>query len=159
MKKYLLLLLIILVLVPVFGQETTPRSVLQKVALDDGSTPAITFAEEVSAKEYTVRTWMASHPQDVLSTETHSTWHVNMILVGDDVEYPITAVVIIELGNFPTQWEVGDTLHTEVIHKASQESTSWSTVIPAGEDPIFLLDTAQIIPPFTKVKEIKPELE
>lgn len=159
MNKYLLLLLAMLVLLPVFGQTTIPRSYLQKVVLDDGSTPALTFAVEVSAQEYTVRTWISARPQEILSTETHSTWHVNLIHVGDDLEYPVTAVIIIELGNFPTQWEVGDTLHVEVIHKASQESTSWSCIIPEGEDTIYLLDEAQIIPPFSKAEEIAPELE
>lgn len=150
MRRYLFTSILLIVLAPLFAQTTTPRTYMRKVILDTGVNPSITYAEEKSAEEYIGKAWILERPEEVLTTETHSTWHLNMTQFGDDIEYPVTVVFMVELGNFETQWEIGNILHLELIHKESKESVSWELTIPEGTGPILHLDEPKIIPPYSK---------
>ncbi|MBW6513155.1 MAG: hypothetical protein K0B87_00145 [Candidatus Syntrophosphaera sp.] len=153
MKKSLFLFLLLFVLVAAHAQFTEPRSYIQSVILDNGQIPTLTWAEEKSAEEYLVRAWMLERPDEILSTDEHSVWHLNLLSFGDDIEYPVTAVVILEMGNFASRWEVGETIHLEVTHKASGELVEWEITVPEGSGPITILDTPQLIPPFSKAQK------
>ena len=151
MKHILLIALLLLIGVNcLMAQMTTPRVYVQKLVLDNGKNPAVTSTDKLSAKEYTVRAYIVENPKDVMSTETHPYNSVTLKNVGDDVKFPKTVIVSVQLGNFKTQWEAGQTLNIEVTHKKSKTNTSWSIVIPEGTNLMKHLEDPIVIPPYSK---------
>jgi hypothetical protein len=149
MRRYLLCLLLALALLPLAAQMTIPRVYVQKVILDNGKNPFITWYKDKSAPEYTVRTWILDRPDEIMSTETQSMYHVSLRQVGDGKKFPHMAIVSVQLGNFKSQWKAGEILHVEVIHKESKQKTSWDINVPEGSNLIKHLDDPIVIPPYT----------
>jgi hypothetical protein len=151
MKHILLITLLLLIGANcLMAQMTTPRVYVQKLLLDNGEIPAVTSTDKLSAKEYTVRAYIMENPKDVMSTETHPFNSVTLKNVGDDVKFPKTVILSVQLGNFKSQWEAGQTLMIEVKHKKTKKKASWSIVIPEGTNLMKHLEDPQVIPPYSK---------
>lgn len=150
MKKLFLLLSLGLLLTALSAQMTTPRTYIQKVTLDSGALLDITNPDGKSAPEYIVEAWIPELENTYMSTEKDLPQSVCLKLVGDDVRYPKTCIISVQLGNFKAQWAAGQTLHLKVTHKASKESVAWHLVIPEGTSLIRHLDDARVLPPKTK---------
>ncbi|HCM15090.1 MAG TPA: hypothetical protein DHW79_03935 [Candidatus Cloacimonas sp.] len=127
---------------------TIPRVYVQKLVLEDGSNPIVTAADKQSANEYLLRAWMHANPDEVISTQTHPIHTITIKEVGDDIRYPKTVIVNIQLGNFKRQWQAGDIMHMVLTHKASGQTKGWQITIPEGTNLIKYLDEPLVIPPY-----------
>ena len=151
MKNILLLTLIMLIGINcLMAQTTTPRVYVTKLVLDNGENPVVTSTDKLSAKEYKVRAYIMENPNDVMSTDTHPWNSIILKNLGDDVKFPKTVILSVQLGNFKDQWKEGQTLKIELQHKKSKQKYSWSVVIPEGSGLMKHLDDPQVIPPYTK---------
>jgi len=155
MKKVWITTLLILALLSLFAQPTIPRVYVQKLVLEDGTIPFITWYKDQTSPEYLFRAWIWERPDEILSTETHTYHHLAITQVGDGKKVPFMVVSRVNLGNFPSQWHAGETLHLELTHKETGQKVEWDVYIPEGTATIMLLDTPQIIPPYKEVKSEK----
>jgi hypothetical protein len=137
------------------AQPTIPRVYVQKLILEDGTNPFITWHKNQSAPEYLFRAWILERQNEILSTETHTYYHLAITQVGDGNKVPFMVVSMVNLGNFPSQWHSGETLHLELTHKETGQKVEWDVYIPEGTATIKLLDTPQIIPPYKDIKSEK----
>ena len=128
---------------------------MQKLVLEDGTIPFITWYKDQTSPEYLFRAWIWERPDEILSTETHTYHHLAITQVGDGKKVPFMVVSRVNLGNFPSQWHAGETLHLELTHKETGQKVEWDVYIPEGTATIMLLDTPQIIPPYKEVKSEK----
>mgnify|MGYP000850354602 FL=1 len=155
MKKVWITTLLMLALLSLFAQPTIPRVYVQKLVLEDGTNPFITWYKDQTSPEYLFRAWIWERPDEILSTETHTYHHLAITQVGDGKKVPFMVVSRVNLGNFPSQWHAGETLHLELTHKETGQKVEWDVYIPEGTATIMLLDTPQIIPPYKEVKSEK----
>jgi len=155
MKKVWITTLLMLALLSLFAQPTIPRVYVQKLVLEDGTIPFITWYKDQTSPEYLFRAWIWERPDEILSTETHTYHHLAITQVGDGKKVPFMVVSRVNLGNFPSQWHAGETLHLELTHKETGQKVEWDIYIPEGTATIMLLDTPQIIPPYKEVKSEK----
>lgn len=155
MKKVCITTLLMLALLSLFAQPTIPRVYVQKLVLEDGTIPFITWYKDQTSPEYLFRAWIWERPDEILSTETHTYHHLAITQVGDGKKVPFMVVSRVNLGNFPSQWHAGETLHLELTHKETGQKVEWDVYIPEGTATIMLLDTPQIIPPYKEVKSEK----
>ena len=155
MKKVWITTLLMLALLSLFAQPTIPRVYVQKLVLEDGTIPFITWYKDQTSPEYLFRAWIWERPDEILSTETHTYHHLAITQVGDGKKVPFMVVSRVNLGNFPSQWHAGETLHLELTHKETGQKVEWDVYIPEGAATIMLLDTPQIIPPYKEVKSEK----
>lgn len=155
MKKVWITTLLMLALLSLFAQPTIPRVYVQKLVLEDGTIPFITWYKDQTSPEYLFRAWIWERPDEILSTETHTYHHLAITQVGDGKKVPFMVVSRVNLGNFPSQWHAGETLHLELTHKETGQKVEWDVYIPEGTATIMLLDTPQIIPPYKEVKSEK----
>jgi hypothetical protein len=129
MKKVWITTLLILALLSLFAQPTIPRVYVQKLVLEDGTNPFITWYKDQTSPEYLFRAWIWERPDEILSTETHTYHHLAITQVGDGKK--------------------------ELTHKETGQKVEWDIYIPEGTATIMLLDTPQIIPPYKEVKSEK----
>ena len=155
MKKVWITTLLMIALLSLFAQPTIPRVYVQKLVLEDGTIPFITWYKDQTSPEYLFRAWIWERPDEILSTETHTYHHLAITQVGDGKKVPFMVVSRVNLGNFPSQWHAGETLHLELTHKETGQKVEWDVYIPEGTATIMLLDTPQIIPPYKEVKSEK----
>lgn len=153
MKKYALLVPLTLLLLPLLAQMTLPRMYIQKLALDNGKNPSITWQKDKSANEYILKAWINTRPEEVLSTETHPLHTIAVKQVGDGIKFPFTVIASLQLGNFRNHWKAGEVIMLEITHKKSGQKFSWRQPIPEGTALIKMLDKPIIIPPFKKFKK------
>lgn len=152
MKRFILPVIFVVLMLPLFAQTTTPRVYVQRVVLDNGENPKVTVLDKKSAPEYKVQTWIKENPKNILSTEKHSIHHVSLKEVGDGEKFPKMVIITVQLGNFKKQWRSGQTLHVKVTHKKTKKTVEWDIVIPEGTNLIKMLDEPRVIPPFSKKK-------
>ncbi|GAB1365396.1 hypothetical protein MASR1M36_02670 [Candidatus Cloacimonadaceae bacterium] len=150
MKKLYLLCLLLAFILPTFAQMTIPRMYVQKLALDSGKNPSITWQKDKSANEYILKAWINTRPDEIISTETHPLHTIAVKQVGDGKKFPFTVVATLQLGNFRSQWKAGEVIHLEITHKKSGQKFSWRQPIPEGTALIKMLDKPLIIPPYKK---------
>jgi len=155
MKKVWIITFLMIALCSLFAQPTIPRVYVQKLVLEDGTNPFITWYKDQTSPEYLLRAWILERPEEILSTETHTYHHLAITQVGDGKKLPFMVVSLVNLGNFSSQWHSGETLHLELTHKETEQRVEWDVHIPEGTNTIKLLDTPQIIPPFKEVKSEK----
>lgn len=149
MKKLMLLALVCLALSLALG-ITTPRVYVQKLILDNGKNPFITFDEKASANEYILTATIPELPGTFLTTEVNPINSIAVKQVGDGIKMPYTVIAYVQLGNFKQQWISGQTLRLELTHKKSKAKVTWDVYIPEGSALIKMLDTPKVIPPYTK---------
>jgi hypothetical protein len=155
MKRLWLCLLLAAFLLPAAAQMTLPRVYAQKLVLEDGSNPFVTWYKDKSAPEYLFRAWILERPDEVMNSDINGYHHLAIAQIGDGVKFPFTIISRVNLGNFPSQWVAGETLHLEVTHRETGEKVEWDVYIPEGTALIRMLDTPQVIPPH-KLRESKP---
>jgi len=147
------LLLLALAVLLLAGQTSIPRVYVQKLVLDNGKDPAITAIKDTSAPEYLFEAWIVARPDEVMTSETHSIHHLAITRVGNGETVPYFVVCRLNLGNFPSDWAPGDTLHMKITHRESKEAVEWEYIIPEGTNLIKLLDEPKIVPPYTKKQD------
>lgn len=151
--RYILLTVILLsILLPIHA-ITTPRVYIQKLVLENGKNPSITWENNFSAKEYVLKAWINTKPEEVISTDTNPIQTIAVKQVGDGIKFPFTVIASIQLGNFKQQWIAGEVLHLEIMHRKSKQKFSWKMPIPEGTALIKALDKPIVIPPFAKPKK------
>ncbi len=154
MKRSILCVILIIMALGLLAQPATlPRTYVQKLVLENGENPSITFDKKVSAPEYTLKVWIVERPKDVMTTAKNPLHSVSVKEVGDGIKFPIMVVASVQLGNFKSQWKAGETLRLELRHNKSKQKTTWDIKIPEGSNLIKLLDDPQVIPPFAKKKK------
>lgn len=154
MKKLLLCSILLLMVMIIMAQpRTLPRVYVQKLILENGENPKITWDKKNSAPEYILKAWIAERPKEVLSTDKNPIHSIAIKEVGGNDVMPLTVVINVQLGNFPSQWKEGETLHLELKHKKSKQKLNWSLIIPAGTNLIKFMDEPKVIPPFAKKKK------
>lgn len=150
MKRFIPILLLLVCCLPLLAQPTLPRVYVQKLILDNGKLPFVTWLDKQSAPEYIFEAWILERPEDTMSTETHSVNHLSVSQVGDGKKFPFTVIAKVQLGNFRYQWKAGETLHLRLKHKTSGKIKEWDLMIPTGSNLIKHLDDPIVIPPYTK---------
>ncbi len=153
MKHLVFSILFLALLLPCLAQMTTPRMYVQKLALDNGKNPSITWQKDKSANEYILKAWINTRPEEVLSTDTHPLHTIAVKQVGDGIKFPFTVIASLQLGNFRNHWKAGEVIMLEITHKKSGQKFSWRQPIPEGTALIKMLDKPIIIPPFKKYKK------
>jgi len=154
MKRYwFALLLTALLLPPLAAQMTIPRVYVQRLVLDDGSKPFVTWEKDKSAPEYHLRAWILERPEEIMDSDEHSIHHLTVKQVGNGEKVPFMVVCQVNLGNFPSQWQEGENLHLELTCRETGEQVAWDVYIPEGSALIKMLDTPQVIPPQTVKKD------
>lgn len=152
MKHIILSLALLALLLPLISL-TTPRVYVQKLTLENGKTPKITWEKDKSAKEYILRAWLSNKPDDVVSTETDPTHTITMKQVGDGKKFPFTVIATLQLGNFSEQWVAGEVIIMELTHRKTGQKKTWRQSIPEGTMLIKELEKPIEIPPFAKPKK------
>lgn len=152
MKRYILCLLLLAMTLGLIAQPKIPRMYVQKLVLDNGKMPFITWLDKVSAPEYLLEAWITERPFDLLSTDTHSVHHLAVNQVGDGIKTPFFVIAKLQLGNFRYHWSPGETIHFKLTHKESGQILEWEEVIPEGSYLIKHLDDPLVIPPYSKEK-------
>ena len=152
MKRLALITIWGLLLLPLLGM-TIPRMYIQKLVLEDGKNPLITWEDGKSAKEYTLKAWINTRPEEVVSTETNPSQTISIRQVGDGNKFPFTVVAALQLGNFRSQWLAGEVIHLELKHIKTGQKYSWKMPIPTGTAVIKILDKPIAIPPYKKPKK------
>lgn len=132
---------------------TIPRVYVQKLILDNGKNPVITWDEGKSAKEYYLQAWINTRPEEVVSTDKNPVHTIAVKQVGDGKRFPFTVITSLNLGNFPSQWQAGEVIHLELTHLKSGEKVTWKMPIPEGTALIKMLDKPIKIPPYSKKKK------
>jgi|WetSurMetagenome_2_1015567.scaffolds.fasta_scaffold600176_2 hypothetical protein len=151
MKKILFCLLLVALLLPLAANKN-PRVFLQKLVLDNGNDPKITILEDKSAPEYRLQAWIKERPKEKMDTNKQITNFLAVKRIGNGVQVPYTVVAFLNLGNFPSEWTKGETLHLKLTHKKSKAVVEWNVVIPEGGNVINMLDKPQVIPPVSTAK-------
>lgn len=149
MKKTIHILILVALLLPLWGL-TTPRVYVQKLVLDNGKNPLITWDEGKSAKEYYLKAWINTRPDEVVTTDKNPIHTIAIKQVGDGQKFPFTVIASLNLGNFPSQWQSGEIINMELKHLKSGKKISWKMPIPAGSALIKQLDKPITIPPYSK---------
>ncbi|MDY0151447.1 MAG: hypothetical protein RBS43_04160 [Candidatus Cloacimonas sp.] len=152
MKHILLSILMLSLLLPLLA-ITSPRVYVQKLVLENGKNPSITWDKDKSAKEYTLKAWINTKPDEIISTEINPINTIAIKQAGNGVKMPFTVIAVVQLGNFPQQWLAGEILHLEITHRKSGQIFSWKQVIPSGTALIKMLDEPIVIPPYAKPKK------
>jgi hypothetical protein len=147
-----MIIILITILLPLFSM-TTPRVYVQKLVLENGKNPSITWDKDKSAKEYILRAWINTKPKEIISTETNPINTIAVKQVGDGVKFPFTVIATVQLGNFKQQWIAGEILNLEITHRKTGQKFSWKMPIPEGTALIKMLDKPIVIPPFSKPKK------
>lgn len=150
MKRFIPFLLLLSWAMSLIAQPNLPRVYVQKLVLDNGKLPFVTWLDKKSAPEYILEAWITDRPTDKVSTETHSVNHVTVSQVGDGKKFPFTVIAKVQLGNFRYHWKSGETLHLKLQHKASGKIKEWDVVIPPGTNLMKHLDDPIVIPPYSK---------
>ncbi len=154
MKKLWLILPLLLVAALLgAGMNSIPRVYIQKLVLENGANPEITISKDKSAAEYKFSAWILERPKEVINTDKFSVHHLAITHVGGNEFLPLTVVCKVNLGNFPSNWSSGETLHLKLTHKKTKKTVEWDVPISEGTNLINMLDTPQIIPPFAKNKK------
>lgn len=68
MRKYLLLMLMMLFLLTLAAQPTLPCMYVQKTILDNGKTTFVTWLKDNSAPEYHLRAWILECLEEIMNT-------------------------------------------------------------------------------------------
>lgn len=152
MKRFILMLVLLAGLLPLMAL-TTPRMYVQKLLLDNGKNPTITWDEGKSAKEYTLKAWINTRPNEVVSTDKSRANTISVRQVGDGKKFPFTVVASLQLGNFPTQWQEGEVIHMELTHRKTGQKYTWKMPIPTGSAVIMQLEKPIVIPPYKSPKK------
>jgi len=153
MRRLIPFILLMIMALPLMAQPNLPRVYVQKLELDTGKLPFVTWLEKTSAPEYLLEAWILERPEDLLSTQTHSVNHVSVNQVGDGIKFPFTVVAKVQLGNFRYHWKAGETLHLKLKHKASGAVKEWDVLIPPGTNLMKHLEDPIVIPPYSKAKK------
>ncbi len=139
------------------GQDNLPRVFVQRLVLEDGSDPAVTVEENLSAAEYNFQAWIKERPEEVMDTDKNSIHYLRISRVGNGETVPYMVVCQLNLGNFNGLWKEGETLHLKVTHKATKQVKEWEYLIPEGTALIKLLDEPAVIPPYTEKETKSPD--
>lgn len=148
MKRVILSLALIILLLPLLGQMTIPRVYVQKLMLDNGKNPSITWKDKTSANEYILKAWINTRPKEVVSTETHPIHTIAVKQVGDGKKMAYAVIASLQLGNIGSPWQAGDVIVMEITHKKTGQKHSWKQPVPTGSGLIKMLDKPVIVPPF-----------
>jgi len=151
MRKLICVTILFLAILPFFAM-TRPRVYVQKLVLDNGKTPFITFEDKKSANEYILTATILEIPGAFLSTEIHPVHSIAIKQVGNGTTFPYIVIASVQLGNFGTDWQAEQTLHLELTHKLTGQKYSWDVFIPEGTALMKHLDDPLVIPPYTKKK-------
>jgi len=152
MKNIILTIVLLALMLPAFAQMTTPRVYVQKLLLDSGKNPSITWQKDKSANEYTLKAWINTRPNEVVSTQTNPINTIAVKQVGDGVKFPYTVIASLQLGNFKSQWHSGEIIYMELTHKKTGQKLTWKQPVLEGSALIKMLDKPIVIPPFSKKK-------
>ena len=102
-KHALICLLLLILASALFAQPKIPRMYVQKLVLDNGKLPFVTWLDKVSAPEYLLEAWITDRPFDILSTDTHTDHHLAVSQVGDGIKFQLTMVAKLHLSNLNFQ--------------------------------------------------------
>jgi len=153
MMKRSIFLAVMVVFCLSFSAITIPRVYVQKLTLDNGNNPLITWEKDKSANEYILRAWINTRPDEIVSTETNPIQTVAVKQVGDGKKFPFTVIASLQLGNFRSQWKAGEIIYMELTDKKTGKKKTWTQPIPEGTNLIKMLEKPVIIPPYTKKKK------
>ncbi len=154
MKKSLLILLsVVVTALWAQGPINLPRVYIQKLLLDTGETPPITWDGKTPAPEYLLTAYIRDIQGDTLRSDVHPHYTICVKRVGDGRIPEPMVVAYLQLGNFKSVWQAGQTIVFEITHVESGENMTWELLIPKGTNLLRHLDEALTIPPFSK----KPE--
>jgi len=135
------------------GPINQPRVYVQRLILDDGTTPQVTWIDQVSAPEYRLTAYIKDVGLDTLSTNVQPHYTIGVKRVGDGVIPEPMVIAYLQLGNFKTVWKPGQTICFELTYLANGEKLNWELLIPEGSNLLRYLDEALIIPPYSKKSE------
>ena len=135
------------------GPVNLPRVYVQKLLLDTGETPQITWDGEKSAPEYLLTAHITDVEGDTLRSDVHPHFTICVKRVGDGVIPEPIVIAYLQLGNFKSVWKSGQTILFELTHVESGEKMQWELLIPEGANLLRRLDEAVIIPPYSKKTE------
>ncbi|MDZ4121716.1 MAG: hypothetical protein U1C33_04805 [Candidatus Cloacimonadaceae bacterium] len=80
MKKILLATMLLLAALALAAQPfTLPRVYVQRLVLENGENPQITWDGKTSAPEYQLKAWMIERPKDIMTTDKNPIilWRLN----------------------------------------------------------------------------------
>lgn len=129
--------------------QSTPRIVTQKLVCD----PPYDILNIVtnttgSSPDYQIEADILETPGETLSWSPGSDPNPQLYIrkQGDNV------VVAVQLSQFTTQWEAGQTLRVTITHIDSGQYAYHDITIPTGIEPLMILDPVMVIPPFFQLE-------
>lgn len=153
MKKMLFLFLMFFCILTLHAG--TFRNYFQKVVAADPSIDILTLVTSTltsyMAPNYVVHAWMLERPGEVLGTDLGTaTTGITLRRTGNGTTVPYYAIVLVQIGLFPTPWVAGNTLHIHVTktNESPVQTTEWDQLIPTGTSIINITDPVKEIPPF-----------
>lgn len=84
---------------------------------------------------------------ETLGNDLVTPTYIRIYRAGNGTSVPYYTATYVQLGTFPTQWEVGQTLAMFVLYIPTGQIATWNLVIPGGISTINIQDPAQTIPP------------
>lgn len=90
----------------------------------------ITNNYSTPASGFTLKAWISSRPEEVISTATHLQSVIRLYRYGNGSSLPYETKTYLELGAFDTPWSANDVLHYELTKHSDQSRHSWDVIIP-----------------------------
>lgn len=147
-KKIILIVIFSLMAIMLMAQRVYTQKV---VAADPAANifDIVTNTSSATSPLYIIQADILETPGEILTTEVGNTQGHIWAPVGSlRINRLSTHVVTsLQLANFPTPWQAGQTIEMKVIEIATGDFTTWTHVIPAGGTAITVLDPAQLVPP------------
>jgi hypothetical protein len=111
---------------------TVPRLYVQLLVNDkDGKLLSdVTNTSFSTSSNYLFSAYVTSRPGEVMSTSTNPPQSIRIFTVGNGNSLPYVSCAYVQLGNFPSGWAEGDTLHCTLTHISTDETVTWDLVIP-----------------------------
>lgn len=142
MKKIIIISMLLLAAVVYFAAN--PRVYVQWVTLNDGSNPPNCPLDGTSPNpDYIYSVYNSSNPFDVIATNTASNPN-NVCIKLQTTSGKVIALVNQSL--FAANWPIGSTLYCTVTYIPTNESVTWTRVVPSGST-INDINEPKIIPP------------
>jgi len=142
MKKIIIISMLLLAAVVYFAAN--PRVYVQWVTLNDGSNPPNCPLDGTSPNpDYIYSVYNSSNPLDVIATNTASNPN-NVCIKLQTTSGKVIALVNQSL--FAANWPIGSTLYCTVTYIPTNESVTWTRVVPSGST-INDINEPKIIPP------------
>ncbi|HPP11007.1 MAG TPA: hypothetical protein PLK41_08465, partial [Defluviitoga tunisiensis] len=155
MKRKLFLSLILIIGITLLFGAGTSRVYLQRCSLADGSEAPVTNTGTTTSPDYIVRATLigpSTGPETLGTDLGHPPGFIRIYRAGSAPNF-YTATNV-NIGNFPTPWQAGWTVHMYVKYIPTQEVAEWDLVIPEGFTTINIQSPVQVIPPYPVITQV-----